>query len=173
MLVWRSPIDTPTPGGRIYAEVEGDLGRGAVLLATGGPGTSHDHYHPWFSRLAEEHAVVYLDYSGCGRSDRVADGRYSVELFARNIEHVRQELGVGSLAIVGLSFGAYPALDYALRHPDRLRALVISNGYASAETWQSTNIDGVNAEFARLFPAEWRELSELRAAGVSSLDDGY
>ena len=76
-----------TPRGRIYAEWEGDPARGAVVLAAGGPGVGHDHYHPWFSRLAGRTAVVYFDYCGCGRSDRLPDGHeYSVELFADNIE---------------------------------------------------------------------------------------
>ena len=41
-----------TAHGRIYVECEGDLSRGAVVLAAGGPGAGHDHYHPWFSSLA-------------------------------------------------------------------------------------------------------------------------
>ena len=80
-----------TPHGRIYVECEGDLSGGAVVLAAGGPGVGHDHYHPWFSRLAAQSAVVYFDYSGCGRSDRLADDReYSVALFAENLEAVRR-----------------------------------------------------------------------------------
>ena len=73
-----------TPAGRIYVEWEGDPSDGAVVLAGGGPGVGHDHYHPWFSRLAARAAVVYFDYSGCGRSDRLDDDReYSIALFAR------------------------------------------------------------------------------------------
>ena len=61
----------------------------AVVIAGGGPGTSHDHYHPWFSRLTPELRVVYFDYSGCGRSDALPDpGAYAVSVFAENIEAV-------------------------------------------------------------------------------------
>ena len=62
-----------TAHGRIYVECEGDLSRGAVVLAAGGPGAGHDHYHPWFSSLAARRAVVYFDYTGCGRSDRLPE----------------------------------------------------------------------------------------------------
>ena len=58
-----------TPHGRIYVEREGDPSGGASsCFAADGPGTSHDHYHPWFSRLADTLLVVYFDYSGCGHS---------------------------------------------------------------------------------------------------------
>jgi proline iminopeptidase len=162
-----------TSGGRIYVEREGDAGR-VVVLAGGGPGTSHDHYHPWFSRLAGESSVVYFDYSGCGRSDRLADDReYSIALFAENIEAVRQHTESASIDLVGLSFGGLPAVEYALQHPGLVRRLVLSNAQISAESWQRTNIDGVNLELQKLFPEEWRQLLRLREEGVRSLDLEY
>ena len=163
-----------TPRGRIYAECEGDPARGAVLLAAGGPGVGHDHYHPWFSRLAGNSAVVYFDYSGCGRSDRLPDGsEYSVALFADNIDDVRRHLGLDAVDLIGLSFGGFPAVEYALREPGAVRRLVLSNAQVSAASWQRTNIDSVNAELRRLFPQEWQQICRLRERGVLSLDPEY
>jgi len=163
-----------TADGRIYVEVEGAAEAELVVLAAGGPGVGHDHYHPWFSRLTPAHRVAYVDYSGCGRSDRLADETdYSVELFARNLEAVRQHLGAESVSLIGLSFGGFPAVEYALTHPGRVRRLVLSNAQVTAAGWQRWNIDGVNAELQRLFPAEWQELLRLREAGVRSLDPRY
>jgi proline iminopeptidase len=163
-----------TPHGRIYVECEGDLSGGAVVLAAGGPGVGHDHYHPWFSRLVAESSVVYFDYSGCGRSDRLADDReYSVALFAENLEAVRRHLALDSIDLIGLSFGGLPAVEYALEHPGAVRRLVLSNAQISAESWQRTNIDGVNLELQRLFPEEWRQILRLREEGVRSLDPEY
>ena len=163
-----------TAEGRISVELEGDESAELVVVATGGPGVGHDHYHPWFSRLLPELRVGYLDYIGCGRSDRLADAAgYTVERFAQDIDALRVHAGAETLSVVGLSFGGLPAVDYALAHPDRVRRLVLSNAQVGAEGWQRTNIDGVNAELARLFPAEWRELTALRAAGERSLDPRY
>ena len=99
-----------TEHGRVYVEVEGDPRAELVLLATGGPGASHDHYHPWFSRLLPELRVGYVDYSGCGRSDRLADpSGYSVELFGRNLEAVCDHLEAATLSVLCLEFGGQPA----------------------------------------------------------------
>lgn len=163
-----------TRDGRISVELEGAESSHLVILATGGPGVGHDHYHPWFSRLLPELRVGYLDYIGCGRSDRLADpAGYTVARFAENIEALRLHAGAETVSLVGLSFGGLPAVEYALRRPDRVRRLVLSNAQVGAEGWQRTNIDSVNAELARLFPAEWRELLALRDSGVTSLDARY
>lgn len=163
-----------TGDGRISVELEGAETAELVVIATGGPGVGHDHYHPWFSRLLPELRVGYLDYIGCGRSDRLADAAgYTIERFAQDIEALRLHAGAETLSLVGVSFGGFPAVEYALSHPDRVRRLVLSNAHVGADGWQRTNIDGVNAELARLFPAEWRELLALRDRGVRSLDPGY
>ena len=163
-----------TPNGRIYVECEGDPAGGAVILAAGGPGVGHDHYHPWFSRLAGDAAVVYFDYSGCGRSDRLPDGSaYAVELFADDIDAVRRHFGLDAVDLIGLSFGGFPAVEYALREPASVRRLVLSNAQISAASWQRTNIDGVNAELRRLFPDAWKQICRLREQGTLSLDPEY
>jgi proline iminopeptidase len=50
---------------------------------------------------------------------------------------------------------------------------VLSNAQISGESWQRTNIDGVNLELQRLFPVEWRQILRLREEGVRSLDPAY
>jgi proline iminopeptidase len=161
-----------TGDGRIYVEREG-AGE-TVVIASGGPGTGHSHCHPWFDALTERFEVVYFDYLGTGRSDRLADpAGYSIEAHAAQIEAVRAHVGAEQIALVGVSFGGMPAVAYALAHPDRLRRLVLSNAQISAATWQQGNIDAVNAALREQFPERWERLEELRARGVRSLDDAY
>jgi proline iminopeptidase len=163
----------PTADGHVFVEVDGEAGE-LVLIATGGPGASHDHYHPWFSNLLPEFRVAYIDYIGCGLSAGLdePDG-YSVELFGRNLEAICDRLQEATVSVIGVSFGGFPAVDFALNNGERVRRLVLSNAQVTAAAWQRTNIDGVNAELARLFPDAWTEILELREAGVTSLDDRY
>lgn len=163
-----------TAHGRVYVEVEGDPSAELVVLATGGPGVSHDHYHPWFSRLVPDFRVAYVDYIGCGLSDRLDDARgYSVQLFGENVAAIRKYLEAQTVSLIGLSFGGFPAVGFALENADAVQRLVLSNAHVSAAGWQQTNIDGVGAELARLFPEAWEEILALRARGVRSLDDRY
>ena len=117
-----------TPQGRIYVEREGDVSRGRSCSPPGVPAwattTITPGSHDW-----RPTAVVYFDYSGCGRSDRLAeDSEYSVALFAENIEAVRQHLGLDSIDLVGLSLaGSQPSSTCSKPGPCRL---VLSNAQA-------------------------------------------
>jgi proline iminopeptidase len=161
-----------TEAGRIYVELEGN--GPLVILAGGGPGVGHAHYHPWFSRLASSRTVAYVDYPGTGRSDSVPDpAAHTMERYAAALEGVRLHVGAERTAMVALSFGGMPALAYALGYQESLGALVLSNAQVSAATWQEGNIDRVNDALREHYPERWEELLELRAAGVRSLDPRY
>ena len=150
-----------------YYEVEGE--GPTVIIAGGGPGTGHSHYHPWFSRLAERARVVYFDYYGTGRSD--SRDEYSIEAYAQQIETLRRALDVQTVSVIGISFGGMPALRFVLDHG--AHRLILSNAQLSAATWQAGNIDNVNAALRAQFPERWTELLALRDAGVQSLDSRY
>jgi proline iminopeptidase len=162
-------LDGPT--GPIYFEVEGD--GPVVLLVGGGPGVSHVHYHPWFSRLAGTHTVVYYDHPGTGRSGPRTPDTYTLQAYAAAIEAIRAHLDAPALALVGISFGGLPALEYLRTHPQRVRHLVLSNAPYSATSWQRGNIDHVNHELRTRYPEIWSRLLELRGRGVTSLAPQY
>jgi pimeloyl-ACP methyl ester carboxylesterase len=84
-----------------------------------------------FDRLGPELAergnrVVTVDMLGHGRSDRPEDLRlYSMPLFARQVVALLDHLEEESAVVGGTSLGANIALEVAVRHPDRTRALFI------------------------------------------------
>ena len=140
----------PTPDGRLYYESEG---KGSpVVLVAGGPGGSHASFHPWFSRLAAEHTVIYFDNIGRGRSDRLKNPkRYTVERDADDIEALRKALGYRKISVLGHSYGGMPALAYALKYPTHCARLVLSDTLDSADAWQQ-NIDSCNFNSSTRFP---------------------
>ena len=93
-----------TEDGHVFVEIEGEAGE-LVLIATGGPGASHDHYHPWFSALLPEFRVGYVDYVGCGLSARLDDPEaYSV---SGRTSHLHRRVARGS-RIHGCGCGTHP-----------------------------------------------------------------
>ena len=156
--------------GPLYYEVEGE--GPPVLLVGGGPGVDHSHYHPWFSRLAQGRRVIYYDHPGTGRSVPAEDV-FTVEAYSAAIDALREHLGIDSLALIGLSFGGIPAVEFARQHPDRVAALVLSNAHVDARGWQEGNIDHVNLTLREHYPESWAEIAALRSAGVTSADERY
>ncbi|APU29485.1 2-hydroxy-6-oxo-2,4-heptadienoate hydrolase [Ectopseudomonas alcaliphila JAB1] len=105
-----------------------DQGEGfPVLLIHGsGPGvTAWANWRGIIPQLAQTRRVVAPDMLGFGYSERPADGQYSQ---ARWVEHaigVLDALGIQQADIVGNSFGGGLALALAIRHPERVRRLVL------------------------------------------------
>lgn len=160
-----------TPQGRIYYEKEGQ--GSPVILVAGGPGGSHASFHPWFSRLAAEHTVIYFDNLGRGRSDRLKDPKqYTVERDADDIESLRRALGYDKISVIGHSYGGMPAMAYALKYPDHISHLVLSDTLHSAQGFQE-NIDACNYEAALRFPEIWAKLTAMHRQGVKTGTHDY
>ena len=83
----------------------------------------------WFSTLSANHSLFRYDARGCGLSDWVQDG-LSLEQNVSDLECVVEASGQLRFALLGLSQGAAVAIEYAVRHPERVSHLVIHGGYA-------------------------------------------
>jgi proline iminopeptidase len=102
-----------------------------VLLLHGGPASTHQYLEAFDSYLP--HAGIeyyYYDQLGCGFSDQPEDtSLWEVDRFVDEVEQVRVALGLDRECFVlfGHSWGGILAIEYALRHQEHLRGLVISN----------------------------------------------
>lgn len=73
-----------------------------------------------------DHRVVLLDLHGHGKSSKSRDpDRYLVSEFADDVVALLDHLDIGETVLGGLSLGANVSYEVALRHPDRVRALVL------------------------------------------------
>ena len=91
------------------------------------------HGHPfnrtmWSEQLralSDDFRVIAPDLRGYGESPVTSD-RVSMRQLADDVVELLDSLGVERAAIVGLSMGGLVAMELALAHPDRARALVLA-----------------------------------------------
>lgn len=120
----------PVSGGELAYWIEG-AGR-PVVLAHAGLIDSR-MWDDLAADLREDHLVVRYDARAHGRSSTPrADWSWSQDM-ADVIAHV----GLHDVTIVGLCLGSLAAVDYALAHPDNVRALVLAAPNVSG--WVSTD----------------------------------
>ena len=100
----------------------------------------------WFSRFYRCVAVNARGYPPSDVPD--ADETYEYGHFVDDIGAVLDHLGEDKAYVVGLSMGAYAALHFGLRHPERALGLVLASGGSGAPLEQK---------------AEFREQSHLLA----------
>ena len=76
----------------------------------------------------EEVPGITLDLPGHGQSGSPADGKFSMDLFARAVESVRDEAKVDKIVLIGHSMGAPVIRQYARLYPQHVIALVAVDG---------------------------------------------
>jgi pimeloyl-ACP methyl ester carboxylesterase len=81
----------------------------------------------WVKTLTEDgRRVVVLDNRGHGQSEKLYDpSAYDLVVMAEDVLHLMDHLGLERPDVMGYSMGARIATHFALRHPDRLRSLIL------------------------------------------------
>src|SRR3954468_8985305 len=98
-----------------------EIGRGQpIIVLHGGPDFDHRYLLPDLDRLADAFRLIYYDQRGRGRSaDEVLPDDVTLTSDVDDLDQVRQHFSLESAALLGHSWGAVLALEYALRHPRR------------------------------------------------------
>ncbi len=76
----------------------------------------------------DDYRVVTLDLPGHGESGAPASDGFSIDLFAKAVEAVRQEVGADKVVLVCHSMGAAVIREYALDYPEHVAGLVAVDG---------------------------------------------
>ncbi|HEU4557261.1 MAG TPA: alpha/beta hydrolase [Longimicrobium sp.] len=137
-------------GVRLWYRVAGRGPAGAppVVFLHGGPGQGSVHFASLAGPAMERRVrMVYLDQRGSGLSERPTNRAYSLNLLVADIEGVREKLGVPRIVVVGHSFGAVLALEYAAHYPQRTAGVVIASGLWDAPTQTRLRCQSTVARF--------------------------
>lgn len=109
-------------------------GGGAPVVCIHGAGGTALAWAGAIEKLSRLGRVIAYDRRGCARSERPRSyERTSVAEHADDAAALIDALGAAPAVVVGRSYGATVATDLALRHPGRVRALVLLEGDASRE----------------------------------------
>lgn len=102
-----------------------------AILLLHGTGASLHTWDGWTRRLAPHMRVVRLDLPGFGLTGPHPSGDYSGAATADFLERFADAAGLKRFALAGNSLGGYYAWRFALRHPNRVSALILidSAGY--------------------------------------------
>lgn len=105
-----------------------DLGSGKPVLLIHGSGPGVSAWANWrlvMPELAKRSRVIAPDMAGFGYSERPEDAQYSMDRWVDQAVGLLDALGIEQTDLVGNSFGGALALALAIRHPKRVRRLVL------------------------------------------------
>src|ERR1700753_365537 len=136
-------------GFKIFYRAAGRPGAPGLLRPRASPSASHMFRH-LIPRLADRFHIVAPDLPGFGNSDMPGD----VHTFGRIadvIDRFTEVVGFDRYAVYVFDYGAPPGFRLAVKHPDRITAIISQNGNAYEEGLS----DGWNP-----IQAYWRDPSQ-------------
>ena len=161
-------IEIKTPSGKfsVWTKRVGNNPTKKVLLLHGGPGANHEYFQAIDSYFPKESIeYYYYDQLGSSFSDKPKDeSLWTIERFVDEVEQVRLALGLdeNNFIILGHSWGGILGLEYALKHQNRMKALIISNMVPSIPDY----IKYANDVLApKLDPSVLKKIREYENAG--------
>ncbi|PWT92276.1 MAG: alpha/beta hydrolase [Proteobacteria bacterium] len=121
-------------GVRMFYREAGPVDGPVVLLLHGFPTSSH-MFRNLMPLLADKYRVIAPDYPGFGQSD-VPDHQkfvYSFGHYADMVDALLGQIGTRRYAMYVMDYGAPVGYRLALKHPERVSALIVQNGNAYEE----------------------------------------
>jgi pimeloyl-ACP methyl ester carboxylesterase len=121
-------------GVKVFYREAGPKDAPTIVLLHGFPTSSH-MFRNLIPALADRYRVIAPDYPGYGQSD-APDHKsfaYTFDHYAALIDVLLERLDVQRFALYLMDYGAPVGWRLALKHPDRITALVIQNGNAYDE----------------------------------------
>lgn len=105
-----------------------DEGEGEIILALHGEPTWGYLFRDLIKGLSDSFRVVVPDHMGFGKSDTPLDRTYLLQDHINNIEQLVLALDLKDITLVMHDFGGPTGMGLAIRHPERIKRVISTNG---------------------------------------------
>jgi 3-oxoadipate enol-lactonase len=154
---------------RIYYELHG-VGAPLVLL-NGALDTIESDWGRQLPAFAAHYRVLAYEHRGHGRSDNPAGRFAGYGELADDLAALLDAQGIERARLCGFSDGAATALTFALRHPERVHALILAGGQYTNDERTLRLLDKMTPERIVERQPEWA--ARLAALHDTHHEDGY
>ncbi len=156
-----------TNGINLYYEERGTGEPLLLIMGITAPGSVWEkHADDW----QQSFRCILGDNRGVGKSDKPA-GPYSTAQMADDYAGLIDKLGLKTVRVVGVSMGSTIAQQLALRHPGKVRSMVLMCPWARCDRTTEATFHHIATIKARLRPEEFANYIQLLIYSKRSWDD--
>ncbi len=158
-------------GHKLYLQEWGNSeAKHPIIFLHGGPGSQAKNHHKSFFDPVK-HRVIFYDQRGAGKSLPAGQLKNNTtNHLIEDIEKIAGHFNLNQLILVGGSWGSCLALAYALKHPDRIKAMVLNGIF----TGSSEEIDWLKkGVFKSFYPDIWEKYLNATPNEHHSNPTGY
>ncbi len=128
----------------IFYEINGDLSSNKpVMVILNGIMMSTKSWDAFIPAWSQNNTVIRYDMVDQGQSSKV-DFNYTQEIQVDLLYQLLKYLQLETVNVIGISYGASVALQFAIAHPGVVEHLVIANAVAKTSPWLHAIGDGWN-----------------------------
>jgi pimeloyl-ACP methyl ester carboxylesterase len=134
-----------------------EAGSGFPLVFAHGGAADHSQWDPQVEELSKRYRVIIWDRRNCGQTEP-KDTEESAETWVEDLRCFLDALGVAQAYVGGVSYGGLLSLEFALRHPQLVKAAIIVS--ATGEGFTPT------ANLTVEFPNRMAILSQIKTPSL-------
>ncbi len=106
-------------------------GEGETVLFINGLSADMTIWSLQLADLVKDHCIILFDNRGTGLSEKNGD-HYSMKDLADDVSHLMEKMNIPSAHLVGHSMGGLIAQQVALRHPAKVKSLMLASTFLRA-----------------------------------------
>ena len=109
-----------------------EKGKKEPFILLHGNGEDGSYFKNQIEFFSHRYRVIAVDTRGHGKSPR-GTAPFTMEQFARDLQDFMTSLDISGAIILGFSDGANIAMKFAMKYPDRVKALILNGGNLNTE----------------------------------------
>lgn len=104
-----------------------EKGKGEPFILLHGNGENGNYFNNQIEYFSNRYRMIAVDTRGHGKSPR-GTKPFTMEQFAKDLNELMINLKISKAILLGFSDGANIAMKFALKYPDKIKALILNGG---------------------------------------------
>ena len=134
-----------------------------IVMVHGGPGFNYLYFLPQFKELAIHYKLIFYDQRASGKSSGDVDSSsMTMENFVKDLEGIRKLFRLKKMNLYGHAWGGLVAMNYAIKFPQNLRSLILSNPTPASSRLRNAIYPTLSKRATKKDGNEYREIVSLK-----------